>query len=204
MNNFTDETRSNAILYGWQTRNKSMYYGFPIITPDDNEGYFIEQTMGRLDLVPKHLIWSNLSSAEKHDMNKLLEVIRAWWEFPRWISTLLFCAVILLASILTPEKDWITFTIICIIGGMAILVATIIGSIVVASYYIKFIALRFPGITWVISWISIIICTIIATLNSHLISILIAFGWWIVVYFTNTLTRIVVWRIKRTLFLRQN
>lgn len=198
MSNSENDTLKNAILYGWRTRNVSLYYGFPIVMPDDINNLYVGQTRGRLDLVPDHLLWSNLTNTQRDDMNNLLGIIRAWWEFPRWISTILFCGVLFLANILAPENDQSFFIMFCLFGGIIVLLTTIIESIIVTSYYIKFLALNFPMVTMLISWILLVVCNVTALLNSFFVSILISLGWIVIVYFITLFTRIIVWRIRRS------
>ena len=68
MSNFHKNIYEQAILYGWHTRNYSLYYGFPIVKPEDVEDIFIGVTGGRLDLVPAHFLWSNLSENQKLEL----------------------------------------------------------------------------------------------------------------------------------------
>ena len=186
------------------TQEIILYYGFPIVKPDDIEDIYIGRTGGRLDLVPAHLLWSNLSKTQRADMNNLLNIIREWWEFPRWISTILFSGLLFWTSSLATNNDPVSFVNTCLQGGIIILITTIIESVIVSSRYIKSVALNYPLITMLISWIALAVCTITALINSYVVSIILALGWIVIVYVITLSTRVIVWRIRSNQFMLKN
>ena len=181
-----------------------MYYGFPIVKSDDIKDIFIGVTGGRLDLVPAHLLWPNLSESQKADMDNLLNIIREWWEFPRWISTVLFSGLIIWATSLATKNDSSSFVNTCLQGGILILITTIIESAIVSSRYIRSIAVNFPVIIMLISWVALLVSTIIALINSYFVSIILALGWVLMVYVITLTTRLIVWRMRRNYFMSNN